>query len=185
MTQSHDTRCQLRDEIADWILQVGERDWFWDVLVATGEIAQADVQTIRDSRAAATSPVEGPLMIDVNGSAAEALALDTAVAERASAITEAHLKALSWATGLHEAESLVDLANGLPEVLLNQQLALHQSWQADQAVVPAPPAAPGPILVHKHFIKSRMQVGEAFDDYLVSMQDLSRSIPARGASILA
>ena len=63
---------------------MGQKEWFWDVLVATGEIAQADVQTIRESQAAAATPVEGPLMIDVNGSAAEALALDTTVAERAS-----------------------------------------------------------------------------------------------------
>jgi hypothetical protein len=166
ITHTHENRCLLRDEIADWILQVGQKEWFWDVLVATGDIAQADVQTMRESQAAAATPVEGPLMIDVNESAADALALDTAVADRASTITAAHLQALSWATGLPETESLVDLANSLPEVVLNQQLALHQ---AEQAVVPAPPAAPGPILVHKHLVKSRMQVAKAFDEFLVCM----------------
>ena len=146
-TPTYDDRCILRDTIADWILEVGQKEWFWDVLVATGEIAQADVQTVRESQAAATTPVEGSLIIDVNGSAADALALDTAVAERASPITEAHLKALSWATGLSETDSLMDLANTLPEIVLTKQLALHQ---VEQAVVPAPPAAPGPILVHRH-----------------------------------
>ena len=163
--QSYENRCLLRDAIADWILQVGQKEWFWDILMATGEIAQADVQTMREAQAAATTPVEGPLMIDVNRSAAEALALDT-VAERTSPITPAHLKALSWATGLPETESLVDLANSLPEVVLNKQLALHQ---AEQAGAPAPPAAPGPMLVHKHLVKSRMQVAEAFEQFLVGM----------------
>jgi hypothetical protein len=172
---THENRCLLRDEIADWILQVGHKEWFRDVLVATGELAQADIRTIRESQAAAATPVAGPLMIDVNGPVAEALALDTAVAERASTITDAHLKALSWTTGLPETESLVDLANSLPELVLNEQLALHQ---AEQAAVPAPPAAPCAIMVYKHLIKSRMQVAEAFDEFLVGMGwTLGKRIP--------
>ena len=37
-TPTHEDRCMLRENVADWILEVGQ-EWFWDVLVATGEIA--------------------------------------------------------------------------------------------------------------------------------------------------
>lgn len=157
------SRCVLRDEIADWILQVGSKEWFWDVLMATHEILEGDLKLLRDSREIFEAPAEAPQMIGANGSAAEALALDPTHMATSSAVTEAHLAALSWATGLPMAASLMDLARSLPVVVLDQQLALHQ---AEQVAIPVPPAVPGKILVHAHLLKSRMQVAEAFNGFL-------------------
>ena len=176
MPSNDATRQILRDDIADWILQVAEKDWFWDILIATQELDASDVKLIRESRRTMVEQVpteehEGRQHLD--GPVPEPLALNEAEEAEAFQVTPAHLEALAWITGRWKNQKLKlvddgleDLAKSLPAIVLNQTLAQYDVEQHKVAVLHKEPVK---IMVHSHLISSRMQVAEAFNAFLVGL----------------
>ena len=153
---------QLRIELCDFIISNASEPWVHDLMVATGELTQDELDSFRASQTrVAESSAEG--MDKQNPQDVAMHANKFAVAELMH-ITEDHLKAVSWKTGMTEDVSVRRLARALPEAVLEELL---MSWKNAERSVAEPSPEQEKILVNQKLFHSRMHLAKAFDDYLV------------------
>jgi hypothetical protein len=75
-------------------------------------------------------------------------------------------EALAWATNVKEPALLADLSKSLPAAVLEEQIKLYQGRSG--GTVAKTTGDMGKILVSPNFARSRIQVAEAFNEYLES-----------------
>ena len=163
-----------------------------DLMVACQEISYEDVERFRSSgqfrsggNAEPETPSAGPVAPAVSD------ASNTLVESATNALggSDKVFAALAWATHLNPSENhalLVKLASSLPGPVVEEQVRLYEA-QCD--VVAIKSDTPTKLLVYPHLLKSRMQVAQAFHEYLINkgwevVARLSRGVTIEFANTL-
>jgi hypothetical protein len=153
----------LRIEISDFVISKASEPWLHDLMVATRELTQDELNAFRASNAqVGGSSAEG--MEERNPQNVAERADELAIADRL--ITAEQVEAISWRTGLKDAVSVRSLVRVLPEAVVEDVVTKWKTREQMSVAEPSPKQCK--IAVDPRYLQSRMQVAKEFDAFLTA-----------------
>jgi hypothetical protein len=162
--QTFEVRKQLRIDISDYLISRIEEPWMHDLMVLCGELPANVLAEFRSGGTEIPNVAAVPHLL-LSPTAVAEVETETDGRTELIAVDDLALKAMQWATGLQDEGALLGLINDLPEQIVKEQIALHQSQQTHALVAPAAAAAPSKIIVRPKLVVGQEEVAKAFHLY--------------------
>ena len=149
----------VRQEIADYMVERAQQQWFQEVMALCQEITQEDIDAVlRLERAAGVEePVRQPAPCPA---AAEHTGMQ--LAPRLGTISQELMDAVKWATGVRDDGVLLVICDELRPAEREEQIQQFRSREAER-----PKESSGLTLVAPALLASRAQVAACYHDYLI------------------